>query len=137
MRVVRSNGRWVVIGPRQEKPVDLGRLVRRCGYRVAPLCDELSCSERYFRSVFLRDVGLAPKFWLRWERILDAKRRLREGASVSRVAQELGFARVDSFRREFLDCCGASPSRWAEATPDFGDAAMAMGGESSSGRTRR
>jgi AraC-like DNA-binding protein len=89
-------------------------LARRSGYRVGQICVQLDCDERYFRRVFLRDVGIPPKDWLREERRLAAERRLAEGVPAWRVARDLGFADPSSFRREFRAVHGVVPRRWHE-----------------------
>ncbi len=78
------------------------RLSLRHGYRIGELCSELECSARYLYQVFTRDVGLPPKVWMRWERMVVAKRMLVGGKSPEAVATELGFSSPNNFRREFL-----------------------------------
>jgi AraC family transcriptional regulator of adaptative response / DNA-3-methyladenine glycosylase II len=84
----------------------------RLGYRVGELCAELRCSERYLRTVFLRDIGLSPKEWMRQERMVVARRMLDGGKEPAVVATDLGFASVNNFRREFQQVYGVSPGRW-------------------------
>jgi len=74
----------------------------RSGYRISELCVELDCSERYLNQVFKRDIGLPPKVWMRGERMVVAKQMLVEGRLAHEVGESLGFATMDSFRREFL-----------------------------------
>jgi methylphosphotriester-DNA--protein-cysteine methyltransferase len=54
------------------------------------------------REVFLRDIGLPPKRWMRAERMVVAVRKLAAGSAPEEVARDLGFASTGSFRREFL-----------------------------------
>ena len=61
----------------------------------------LECSERYLHIVFTRDIGVAPKVWMRWERMVVARRMLAGGKLPFEVAEILGFTSLDSFRREF------------------------------------
>jgi AraC-like DNA-binding protein len=89
-------------------------LASRGGYRVSQICVQLSCDERYFRRVFLRDVGVPPKHWLREERREAAERRLADGVPAWRVARDLGFADPSSFRREFRTVHGVVPRRWRD-----------------------
>jgi AraC-like DNA-binding protein len=84
------------------------------GYRVGEVCGELGCSERYLRAVFLRDVGLSPKEWMRQERMVVARRMLDGGRSPLAVSDSLGFASLNNFRREFQEVYGMSPARWVE-----------------------
>ena len=80
----------------------LHQLAMRHGYRIGQLCSELGCSERYLYSVFTRDIGLPPKLWRRWERMVVARRKLIGGKSPAEVAEDLGFSNANNFRREFL-----------------------------------
>lgn len=80
----------------------LQRLALRNGYRVGQLCLELACNRRYLHEVFLRDIGLPPKEWMRRERMVVARRKLTGGKSPEQVAVDLGFATPNNFRREFL-----------------------------------
>lgn len=71
------------------------------GYRVAEMCDRLDCSERYLHHVFVEDLGISPADWLQTERMVDARHRLREGATPAEVADKLGFSSTSSFGRLF------------------------------------
>ncbi len=110
MRIIRTTDSWSVLSPSLGGEVCcLERLAVRFGYRVGELCAELRCSERYLRTVFLRDIGLPPKEWMRQERMVVARRMLQGGMDPAVVATELGFASVNNFRREFLATYGKSP----------------------------
>jgi AraC-like DNA-binding protein len=94
-------------------------LALRCGYRICEICSELECSERYLHEVFMRDIGLPPKRWMRAERMVVASRKLVGGKSPEEVAMELGFASANNFRREFLEVYRIPPldfqrERWGE-----------------------
>lgn len=78
------------------------------------VCRELGLGERYLREVFLRDVGLAPKDWLAWERMVVARRLLGWGMDPMAVADRLGFSHANSFRREFVETYGVTVSRFLE-----------------------
>lgn len=120
MRIVRAEGRWRVLG--------FGRVVHECletlafrqGYRVGQVCDELGLSEGYLRELFQRDLGLTPKEWMRWERMVVARRMLVWGVGAREVAETLGFAGPNSFRREFVGVYGVLPSQFMEMRlPDY------------------
>ena len=105
MRIVRTDLSWCVLLPANTERLCLQRLSLRHGYRICELCSELDCSERYLYQVFTRDVGLPPKEWMRWERMVVAKRKLIGGKSPDEVAAELGFSSPNNFRREVLAIC--------------------------------
>jgi AraC-like DNA-binding protein len=105
--------------PSRGQRICLQRLALRCGYRICELCSELECSERYLYQVFSRDIGLPPKKWMRWERMVVARRKLVGGKSPEEVAKDLGFATPNNFRREFLGVYRMTPldfqrERWGE-----------------------
>ncbi|MES2440492.1 MAG: helix-turn-helix domain-containing protein [Verrucomicrobiota bacterium] len=99
---MRPEQNWCVLLVTQGGRFCLQRLALRCGYRMGEMCAELECSERYFHEVCTRDIGLTPKEWLRWERIVVARRMLTGGRSPDEVAEVLGFSSRNNFRREFL-----------------------------------
>ena len=84
------------------------------GYRVEGVCRELGLEERRFRRMFLRDVGLAPKDWMAWERMVVARRLLGAGRDPLVVSERLGFSHPNSFRREFRTVYGVTVSGFLE-----------------------
>lgn len=101
MRLVRPELHWRVLFVSRRPPECLHRLALGCGYRVGELTELLECRERYLHEVFTRDIGLPPKFWMRQERMVVARRMLAGGREPEVVAEKLGFASAGSFRREF------------------------------------
>lgn len=71
------------------------------GYRVADVCRTLGCSSRYLHILFVRDIGLAPKHWMKMERMVVARRKLEGGKPPDDVARELGFHSITTFCRQF------------------------------------
>ncbi|MEO5915088.1 MAG: helix-turn-helix transcriptional regulator [Luteolibacter sp.] len=98
------------------KTACLQRLVLKCGYRIGEVCASLECSERYFYKVFLDDVGLPPKEWMRNERMVVARRMLAGGRSPGDVALALGFSAVGNFRREFQAFHQVTPACYQRET---------------------
>lgn len=113
MRIVRGDSMWVVLFPDGRASVYLERLALRCGYRVGELSEALGHSERYVHEVFGRDVGLPPKLWLRWERMVVARRLLGGGMDMEEVREGLGFCEGGGFRREFRRMHGVPPVEFA------------------------
>ncbi len=112
--MVRPGERWQVLLANGRGPVCLHLLALRCGYRVAEMTAGLGCRERYLHEVFVRDVGLPPKDWLRRERMVVARRMLAGGRPADHVSAQLGFAAISSFRREFTAVYGVSPAAFQE-----------------------
>lgn len=114
MRIARVEYRWRVIAFGHVLHDCLERLAYEQGYRVSGLCGELGLCERYFREVFLRDVGLTPKEWLDWERMVAARRLLSFGVDPLVVSDQLGFSHPNSFRRAFREAYGIAPMRFLD-----------------------
>jgi AraC-like DNA-binding protein len=111
MKIIRSDQAWRVFRANASVLV-LESLARRHGYRVCEMCAELGCCERYLHATFVRDIGLSPKMWLRQERMVVARRLLRDGRRADVVAEELGFSTLNNFRREFREVYGLSPLQY-------------------------
>ena len=82
-----------------------------------PSIDELASIAGMSRSRFCRRfkelAGLPPHQWVMDTRIKQAQRLLSEGAVLSQVAQDTGFADQAHFSRYFRRATGLSPGKWA------------------------
>ena len=78
---------------------------------VPTLAQRIGMSERNFARVFKAEGGFTPAEFVELARI-DEARRLIEGDNVSlkRLADQVGYANVDGFRRAFVRRLGVSPS---------------------------
>jgi transcriptional regulator GlxA family with amidase domain len=78
---------------------------------VPTLAERSGMSERNFARVFKAEGGFTPAEFVELARI-DEARRLIEGADVSlkRLADQVGYANIDGFRRAFVRRLGISPS---------------------------
>jgi AraC-like DNA-binding protein len=70
----------------------------------------LGCSERYLYQVFVRDIGQAPKRWMRAERMDMAARLLSAGRSIDEVTAAAGFSSKSGLRREYRAYFGDVPA---------------------------
>ncbi|MFC6635250.1 helix-turn-helix transcriptional regulator [Microbulbifer taiwanensis] len=61
---------------------------------------------------FRRETGLTPHAWLLDQRVQQARRRLRQGAGLADLAQDLGFADQGHFQRVFKAHVAATPGRY-------------------------
>jgi AraC-like DNA-binding protein len=109
MILSRVDFRWRLLAFCHVVHDSLESLALKQGYRVNGVCQELGLSEAYFREIFLRDVGLTPKEWMQWERMVVARRMLVWGIDPLNIADSLGFSHPNSFRREFREVYGVSP----------------------------
>lgn len=114
MRIARVDCRWRVLGFGHVLHDCLETLAYEQGYRVDEVCRELGLGPRHFREIFLRDVGLSPKEWMAWERMVVARRLLGWGMDPVVVAERLGFSHPNSFRREFGETYGVTVSKFVE-----------------------
>jgi AraC-like DNA-binding protein len=112
MKISRINFRWRVVAEHHVVHECLESLALLQGYRVNAVCHELHLSEAYFREIFQRDVGLPPKDWMQWERMVMARRMLCRGIDPMHVSEALGFAHLNSFTREFRITHGLPPMRF-------------------------
>jgi len=99
---MRPHHEWWILFPSRKQPVCLQMLAFRHGYRICEICADLDCCERYLYEVFVRDIGLPPKVWMRRERMVVARRMLVGGRSPEYISDKLGFTSKHNFRREFL-----------------------------------
>lgn len=100
MRIVPQGGGLRILAPGFKGSRCLTKLALDSGYRVGEICAELSCSVRYFRRVFARDVGMSPKVWLGQQRLCYAREKMGEGRSLEEVAEEVGFSSARCLSRE-------------------------------------
>lgn len=90
----------------------LEKLVYQKHYRVSGVCGVLRCSQRTLYATFMRDIGLPPKTWMNLERMVVARRKLEGGETAEKVARDLGFLSVETFRRKFVAVYRVSPGRF-------------------------
>ncbi len=110
VEIVQKDGRILVLLARSPIPLSLNQLARECDYRLAKLCDRIGVSERHLRRVFHDGLGIAPKDWLRQERMVAARSLLGEGSPVKEVAIDLGFTTAKMLSRDFQLFYGVRPT---------------------------
>ena len=113
MQIIRGASSWLILGVAKTRH-SLEELAFRNGYRVEAICQEIGCGIRYFHFVFLRDIGLPPKRWMRYERMVVARRMLFGGRSPEEVAERVGFASTNNFNREFAAIYRMTPRQFIE-----------------------
>ncbi len=83
----------------------------RTGMAIKDVSEELGLSLYVFRKLFLRNVGLTPKRYLRIERFRIAIDGLLPAASLSDVAIDAQFSDQSHMTREFKHFASMTPSR--------------------------
>lgn len=81
-------------------------------WSLQALAEQAAMSRSAFAMRFKQIVGLAPADYLTDWRMLLAKKQLRSGRAVKRVAPELGYANASALSRVFKQRTGASPRQW-------------------------
>jgi AraC-like DNA-binding protein len=76
------------------------------------MAEAAGMSRSAFAAEFKAAIGVPPGVYLlRW-RVSIAQAMLRNGASVKRISDELGYASPAAFSRAFSQVEGASPRAW-------------------------
>ena len=91
------------LGERFAEPVSLGELAAHVGLSPYHLL-------RSFRD----QVGITPGAYQIQLRVIEARRRLREGATIAGTAAEVGFADQSHLTRHFQRIIGTSPGRYSQ-----------------------
>ena len=112
VEIIQRDGSFLVLLARNPLPLSLGQIARDGEYRMSSLCDRIGVSERHLRRVFEEGIGIAPKEWLRQERMVAARSRLREGSPIKEVAIDLGFTTPKMFSRDFQTFHGVKPTEF-------------------------
>lgn len=97
--------------PSQRKEL-MALINERVAERLQPgdLAAALQLTPDYFSRVFRRTYGLSPRAFLLRERIRAASQRLLETPlTISEVANELGYADLQLFSRQFKEVMGVNP----------------------------
>lgn len=91
-------------------PETLQALSAECGYNATALAARLGISIRQLQRRFARQLGCAPRAWLREERLQAAHCLVLRAGTIKEVAFALSFRRESHFSREFRYRFGYSPS---------------------------
>lgn len=83
----------------------------RRGMSIRDVCAELRISPHVFRKLFLRNVGLTPKRYLRIERFRTTINRLASAASLSDLAFDARFSDQSHMTREVEHFASMTPGR--------------------------
>jgi AraC-like DNA-binding protein len=83
----------------------------RAGIAIKDVCEELRLSPYLFRKLFLRNVGLTPKRYLRIERFRTTINRLTPAASLTDVTYDAQFSDQSHMTREVEHFASMTPGR--------------------------
>jgi AraC-like DNA-binding protein len=111
-RLCFEDGFWWYRPSKSEDRSEISSLIRNLKFNPAGLAEKLKLGERTFRRIVTDSLGIPPGTWLRQQRAVAARHRLREGCPVKQIATELGFRHQGDFCVEF--------KRWYDLSPaDF------------------
>ncbi|MDF0607010.1 DJ-1/PfpI family protein [Neisseriaceae bacterium TC5R-5] len=84
------------------------------------LAKRAGMSERNFARVFKSESGLTPAEFVELTRIDEARRLIEAGRiSLKKLANQIGYANVDGFRRAFVRRLGLNPREYQKRFYDF------------------
>lgn len=112
VEVIHKDGRFQVLLATDPVPLDLAEIAREADYQMPGLCERIGVSERHLRRVFVDGLGIAPKDWLKQQRMVVARHMLRSGVPVKQAAFELGFTTSKMFSRDFVAFYGVRPTEF-------------------------
>lgn len=77
----------------------------------------VACASKFhFARIFRAQIGLSPMQYVRWRRVLEAKRLLRSGREpLATIATSLGYFDHSHFSRSFRLALGMSPHQYLVA----------------------
>lgn len=93
---------------------------RRSGYKLVRMSKTVGISERQLRRYTKKLFGCSPHHLLKVQRLIAAKRMLRERRSVKSVCFLLGFKQPSHFSRDFKTYHGLSPTAFLALNPQLG-----------------
>lgn len=116
-----ENGFWWYRCPHRNQVIEISSLIRRESYNVTAVARELGVGSRSFHRLVKDSFGIPPGEWLRRERAVSARYRLRDGCSVKQLATEYGFLHQGDFGAEFKLWHGVNPIEYQRRSRLFGD----------------
>lgn len=104
------------ISPVLVKALEFMRLNMCNEIRIQSLAAEFSMSERYFRTLFHRHLGVSPTEYLSRMRIGHARELLNDKTlTIKEIAYQCGFSSPEYFARRFRQLLGHAPEEYRKA----------------------
>jgi len=90
--------------------------MRRERYRATNLAQALGVGERSFHRLVCDEVGMSVGLWLRMQRAVELRHRIKCGDSIKSLSYEYGFSHQGEFCVEFKRWYGLSPRAFLESS---------------------
>jgi transcriptional regulator GlxA family with amidase domain len=87
---------------------------------IAAIARASGLSPAYLPELFSTQLGVSVRRYLLHLRVRRARELLRDGVSVTTVAERCGFAGIHAFSRAFRRVTGSPPSAIAAENPEQG-----------------
>lgn len=83
-----------------------------CDLTLNDLCERFFMGKSKLSQMFKENTGKSPMHYLSELRIEEAKRLLREEATIGEIAEKLRYSSIQSFTRSFTNATGFSPTSY-------------------------
>lgn len=94
---------------------EIDHLAAKARFDVKVLAELCQLSVRQLERNFRNQLGRTPRDWLNEQRLTAAKRMLRSGDQVKKVASNLGFKQSSHFCRQFKLYHNMTPSEFLDS----------------------
>jgi AraC-like DNA-binding protein len=105
-----DRGFWRYFCPSKQIEFEISSLIRQAKFHPGKLAKALGISIRSLERTVKESLDTSAGTWLRHQRVVMIRLRLREGASVKELTPEAGFAHQTDLGAEFKKLQGMTPS---------------------------
>jgi AraC-like DNA-binding protein len=113
-----DRGLWWYRCPSRGK-IKISGLIHESSFRIEKVILGLGVGRRTFERAVEGSIGIPAGIWLRQQRAVESRHRLRAGSTVKELAAEYGFRHQWDFSAEFKRWHGVSPSRFRQDIQEF------------------
>jgi AraC-like DNA-binding protein len=105
-----DRGFWRYFCPSKQTEFEITSLIRREKFHPGKVARALGISIRSLERTVRQSLEISAGNWLRRERVVMVRLRLREGASLKELTPEAGYAHQTDLGSEFKKLQGMTPS---------------------------
>ena len=114
-RIWFADGFWWFRSSHDGAIREISSVMRRERYRLRNLAKALGVGERSFQRLVADEVGMSVGLWLRMQRAVDFRHRIKCGDSIKVLSHDYGFSHQGEFCVEFRRWYGLSPRAFLES----------------------